>query len=315
MPDTPTIPGAAPRTSSRGATPSPVNEHGTRAGRTVRDVRSSMPAVAWWVVCLCLAVMFLYPLWVMLSMALKDPIEQGRIPPTFFPHAPGLANFTHLASVQGLNVFGNLLNSVAVTLASTVATVLVATLAGYALARARFWGSNIVFFLILATFMIPFQAIITPLFMVLKTLHLNNSLVGLTVVYVTFNLPFGLFIMRNSFAAVPGTLEEAAQVDGCGIFSALRHILLPIVAPGLVTTALLTFFASWNEFFAALILITDQSKFTLPVTLTLVTSGQFGTINWGALQAGVALTIVPCIVIYVLLQRYYVSGMLNGALK
>lgn len=281
----------------------------------LHDVRSSMPALAWWVVCLCLAVAFLYPVWVMLSMALKGPVEQGQIPPTFFPHAPGVGNFSRLASVQGLNVFGNLANSVLVTLAATVGTVLIATLAGYALVRARFWGSGLVFFVILATFMIPFQAIITPLFMVLKTLHLNNSLVGLTLVYITFNLPFGLFIMRNSFAAVPSTLEEAAQVDGCGVFSTLKNIMLPIVAPGLVTTALLTFFASWNEFFAALILITDQAKFTLPVTLTLVTSGQFGTVNWGALQAGVALTIVPCIVIYLLLQRYYVSGMLNGALK
>jgi multiple sugar transport system permease protein len=296
-------------------TPARTERHGSPVRRTLRDVRSSMPALAWWVVCLCLAVAFLYPLGVMLSMALKDPAEQGQIPPSFFPHSPSLANFTHLASVQGLNVFGNLANSVVVTLAATVGTVLVATLAGYALARAKFWGSNLVFFIILATFMIPFQAIITPLFMVLKTLHLNNSLVGLTIVYITFNLPFGLFIMRNAFAAVPPTLEEAAQVDGCGIFSALRSILLPIVAPGLVTTALLTFFASWNEFFAALILITDQAKFTLPVTLTLVTSGQFGTNNWGALQAGVALTIIPCIVIYLLLQRYYVSGMLNGALK
>ena len=288
---------------------------GSPARGRLHEIRSSMPALAWWVVCLCLAVAFLYPLWVMVSMALKDQAEQGRIPPTFFPHAPSLGNFTHLASVQGLNVFGNLANSVVVTLAATIGTVLVATLAGYALARAKFWGSNLVFFVILATFMIPFQAIITPLFMVLKTLHLNNSLLGLTIVYITFNLPFGLFIMRNAFAAVPSTLEEAAQVDGCGIFSALRNILLPIVAPGLVTTALLTFFASWNEFFAALILITDQAKFTLPVTLTLVTSGEFGTVNWGALQAGVALTIVPCIVIYLLLQRYYVSGMLNGALK
>jgi multiple sugar transport system permease protein len=302
---------------------SPADARRTTAARaerkgslgTLREVRSSMPALAWWVICLCLAVAFLYPIWVMLSMALKDPAEQGQIPPSLFPHSPSLANFTHLASVQGLNVFGNLANSVVVTLAATVGTVLVATLAGYALARAKFWGSNLVFFVILATFMIPFQAIITPLFMVLKTLHLSNSLVGLTIVYITFNLPFGLFIMRNSFAAVPSTLEEAAQVDGCGIFSALRNILLPIVAPGLVTTALLTFFASWNEFFAALILITDQTKFTLPVTLTLVTSGDFGTVDWGALQAGVALTIVPCIVIYLLLQRYYVSGMLNGALK
>jgi multiple sugar transport system permease protein len=300
---------ALPDTSAQPAS------RGSSVGRGLRDVRTSMPALAWWVVCLCLAVVFLYPLWLMLSMALKGPAEQGQIPPTFYPHAPTLDNFTQLAEVQGLNVFGNLLNSVVVTLAATVVTVLVATLAGYALARAKFWGSNLVFFTILATFMIPFQAIITPLFMVLQTLHLNNSLVGLTLVYVTFNLPFGLFIMRNSFAAVPSSLEEAAQVDGCGIFSALKNIMLPIVAPGLVTTALLTFFASWNEFFAALILITEQTKFTLPVTLTLVTSGQFGTVNWGALQAGVALTIIPCIVIYLLLQRYYVGGLLSGALK
>ena len=299
----------APRASAR-----VQDEERARPG-FLREVRASMPALAWWVVCVCLAVAFLYPIFVMLSMALKGPVEQGQIPPTVFPHAPTLGNFTRLSSVQGLNVFGNLLNSVMVTLSATVLTVIIATLAGYALARARFPGSNIVFFVALATFMIPFQAIITPLFMVLKTLGLNNSLVGLTIVYVTFNLPFGLFIMRNSFAAVPGTLEEAALVDGCGILSALRHIMLPIVLPGVITTALLTFFASWNEFFAALILLTDQDKFTLPVTLTLVTSGQFGTVNWGALEAGVALTIVPCIVIYVLLQRYYVSGMLNGALK
>lgn len=281
----------------------------------VRTFRASVPAVAWWAVCICLAIAFVYPLYVMLTMALKGPVEQGQIPPSLFPHAPTLSNFTKLASVQGLNVFGNLGNSVIVTLAATVGTIVVATLAGYALARAKFPGSNVVFFLILATFMIPFQAIITPLFMVLKTLQLNNSLLGLTIVYITFNLPFGLFIMRNAFATVPATLEEAALVDGCGIFSALRHIQLPIVLPGIITTALLTFFASWNEFFAALILITDQDKFTLPVTLTLVSSGQFGTVNWGSLQAGVALTIIPCIVIYVLLQRYYVSGMLNGALK
>lgn len=312
MADTRTAPVPLTTRDDRGTAPAATQPKGRG---WLGEVRHSMPAAAWWVVCLSLAVLFLYPLYVMLSMALKGAQEQGRIPPTAFPHAPTLENFTHLASVQGLNVFGNLLNSVMVTLAATVLTVVVATFAGYALARARFPGSNVVFFVALATFMIPFQAIITPLFMVLKTLGLNNSLVGLTIVYVTFNLPFGLFIMRNAFAAVPGTLEEAALVDGCGILEALRHIMLPIVMPGVITTALLTFFASWNEFFAALILLTDQDKFTLPVTLTLVTSGTFGSVNWGALEAGVALTIIPCIVIYVLLQRYYVSGMLNGALK
>jgi multiple sugar transport system permease protein len=280
-----------------------------------RGRRSRVPGAIWFAVCTLLALAFIYPLYVMLSMALKGPVEAGQVPPTLYPHDPSLVNFASLTGVQGLNVFHNVINSIVVTLAATVGTVLVAALAGYALARARFPGSNILFFVILATFMIPFQAIITPLFMVLKTLHLNNSLVGLTLVYITFNLPFGLFVMRNAFASMPSTLEEAAMVDGCGILGSLRHVALPIAVPGLVTTALLTFFASWNEFFAALILLTDQDKFTLPVTLTLVSSGQFGTVNWGALQAGVALTVIPCVIAYVLLQRYYVSGMLSGALK
>ena len=282
---------------------------------TIGDVRSTVPRAAWWVICIALTVMFLYPLYVMLSMAFKGPVEAGAIPPTLYPHDPSLANFERLSSVQGLNVFGNLLNSVWVTLGATLGTVVLSTLAGYAFARARFPGSGVLFFLALATFMIPFQAVITPLFKVLQVLNLNNSLVGLAIVYITFNLPFGLFIMRNSFAALPASLEEAALVDGCGILGAIRSVLLPVVMPGVITTALLTFFATWNEFFAALILITDQDRFTLPVTLTLVTSGEFGSINWGSLQAGVALTIIPCIVVYVLLQRYYVSGMLSGALK
>jgi ABC-type molybdate transport system permease subunit len=167
----------------------------------------------------------------------------------------------------------------------------------------------------LATFMIPFQAIITPLYTVLQSLNLQNSLVGLTLVYITFQLPFGIFLMRNSFAALPRELEEAAMVDGCGPLTAMWRVMLPVAIPGLITTALLTFFVCWNEFFAALILISDQSKFPLPVALTLIASGNLNTLNWGVLQAGVLVTVVPCIVIYLLLQRYYIGGLLAGALK
>ena len=166
-----------------------------------------------------------------------------------------------------------MLNSVMVSVGATLLTVVLARSAATRSRGCASRGSNIVFFAILATFMIPFQAIITPLFIVLKDLGLQNSLLGLAVVYTTFQLPFGLFLMRNSFAAIPGSLEEAALIDGCGILGALRRVMLPIVMPGVITTALLTFFTSWNEFFAALILITDQAKFTLPVTLTLISSG------------------------------------------
>lgn len=275
----------------------------------------AIPKIVWWIVCVALAAAFIYPLIVMIGMAFKAPIDQGVIPPTLLPNHWTLDNFIHLTDVGGINVFQNVLNSVIVSLSTTVGTVVVATLAGYALAKAPFPGRNIMFFGILATFMIPFQAVMTPLFLELRTLGLNNSLLGLTLVYITFNLPFGLFVMRNSFAALPNDLEEAALIDGTGILGAFRRIMLPLAMPGIITTALVTFFAAWNEFFAALILITDQSKFTLPVTITLVGAGQFGTINWGALQAGTALTTVPCVIIYLLLQRYYVSGMLSGALK
>jgi multiple sugar transport system permease protein len=290
---------------------------GARAEKTQpRAPRSRiMPRAAWWGVCAAAAVLFIYPLYVMIAQSLKNPQEAAQAPPTLFPHQFSTANYSGLSHTGGINVFDHIGNSAMVSIGATIATVILATLGGYAFAKLRFPGSNLVFFATLATFMIPFQAIITPLFMVLKTLQLNNSLIGLTLVYITFNLPFGLFVMRNAFASMPISLEEAAMVDGCGILGALRHVALPIAVPGLVTTALLTFFASWNEFFAALILITDQDKFTLPVTLTLVSSGQFGTVNWGALQAGVALTVIPCIIAYVLLQRYYVSGMLSGALK
>jgi multiple sugar transport system permease protein len=274
-----------------------------------------MPRVAWWGVCSALALLFLYPLYVMVAQSLKDPEEAAATPPTLYPHSLSTENYQGLSSGEGINVFDHVGNSAMVSVGATIATVVLSTLGGYAFARLRFPGSNIVFFATLATFMIPFQAIITPLYIVLKDFGLQNSLLGLTIVYTTFQLPFGLFLMRNSFASIPSTLEEAALVDGCGTLGAMWRVMLPVAVPGLITTALFTFFTAWNEFFAALILISEQAKFTLPVALTLISSGTFGAIDWGLLQAGVATTIVPCIVIYLLLQRYYVGGLLSGAVK
>jgi multiple sugar transport system permease protein len=267
-------------------------------------------------VCSCLALLFLYPLYVMLSQSLKSPGEAASAPPTLYPHHLSLSNFHALGGGStGLDVLRSAGNSLAVAVGATLATVVLSTLAGYGFARLRFPGSNLLFFATLATFMIPFQAIITPLYLLLNRLGLQNSLVGLVAVYTTFQLPFGLFLMRNSFAAVPRTLEEAAMIDGCNLPRALVRVILPVAVPGLITTALLTFFACWNEFFAALILVTDQNKFTLPVSLTVLSSGNLGSINWGVLEAGVAVTMIPCIVIYLLLQKYYVGGLLTGAVK
>jgi multiple sugar transport system permease protein len=280
------------------------------------SARRALPTAAWWAVCLCLAVIFLYPLYIMVVQSLKTPTEAAVAPPTFFPHHFSLHSFAALAdSATGIQFTQSLVNSILVSVGATIATVVLSTLAGYGFAKLRFRGSNALFFVCLATFMIPFQAILTPLFLVLLKLHLVNSLWGLGAVYTTFQLPFGLFLMRNSFAAIPDEMEEAAQLDGCGVLRSLWRVMLPVAVPGVITTALLTFFACWNELFAAIVLITDQSKFTLPVSLTELASGNLGSIDWGLLQAGVAVTVVPCLIIYLLLQKYYVGGLLGGALK
>jgi multiple sugar transport system permease protein len=169
--------------------------------------------------------------------------------------------------------------------------------------------------LILATIMIPFQSILTPIFLILTRLGLQNTLTGLSLVYVTLQLPFAIFMMRNSFDAVPLEIEEAARIDGANSLQLLNRVMLPLVWPGVVTVALFAFLNSWNEFLGALVLTTDQSKFTLPVMMTAVQSGRFGAIDWGAVQAGVTVMMAPCLVLFLLLQRFYIRGLTAGAVK
>jgi multiple sugar transport system permease protein len=282
-------------TLPRSTAPAP-NE--TRATASVRRRRTPiLPRAAWWVVCACLAVLFLYPIGVMLSQVTPQ----------------NLARITDAS--RGLSVLESAGNSLIVSVTATAVTVVVSVLAGYAFAKLPYRGSRVAFFVILITFMVPFQAVITPLYIVLRDIGLQNNLVGVALVLATFNLPLGIFLMRNSFAAVPSSLEEAAQLDGASAFGAMWRVMLPVALPGVVSTALLTFFAAWNDFFAALILITDQHLYTLPVSIGILsTDSQFG-VNFGLMQTGVTITVIPCVIVYLVLQRYYVAGLLGGALK
>jgi len=202
-----------------------------------------------------------------------------------------------------------------VALGTAAGTILLCTLGGYGFSRFSFPGKNVLFVLILITLMIPFQSILTPLYLVIRILHLQNTLTGLTLVYITFQIPFGIFVMRNVFEGVPKEIEEAALIDGCSEWSVLYRVMLTIVLPGIVTIGLFAFLNSWNEFLAALIFMTDSSKFTLPVLLLNATNGQFGSIDLGAVQAGVVVTMVPCLILFLILQRYYVNGLAAGAIK
>jgi multiple sugar transport system permease protein len=202
-----------------------------------------------------------------------------------------------------------------VTLGTVVFATVLSVLAGYGFARFRFRGKGVLFLVVLSTMMIPFQSIVPSLYLILDSLQLTNSLVGLVLLYSVFALPFGIFTMRAAFTAVPPAVEEAAIVDGASALTALRRVLLPMVTPGVATVALYAFFTAWNEFLAALIFTTRQERYTLPVMLANLQTGGGGTLNWGVLETGAVVAAVPCIVIFLILQRYYVAGLTGGAVK
>ncbi|MBV9446741.1 MAG: carbohydrate ABC transporter permease [Streptosporangiaceae bacterium] len=263
-----------------------------------------------------LSILFLVPLvWAVLRSFMQ---------PSDITAAPSARAFSHLtvANYSGLitgsiHILRYVGNSFLVAAGTAVLTAVLATLAGYGLGRTRFRfrGSNVVFALILVTLMVPFQAILTPLFLELSFLHLLDSRIGLVLFYSTFNLPFGVFVMRNSFMAAPTELEEAAYCEGAKVLTALRTVLLPLVMPGVATTMLYAFLFAWTEFLGALTFITNINRLTLPVALLNVETGTFGHVNFGFLIAGAVMAMVPCAVLYIALQRFYVTGITAGGIK
>jgi multiple sugar transport system permease protein len=266
------------------------------------------------VVAIVVAVAFVAPIvWSALS-SLKTPEEAAAVPPTVLPSQVSLQNYRILMHYdQGLLHY--LVNTVFLAGMTTVVTVVVSVLAGYGFSRYSFPFKRLLFGLVLVVLMVPFPALLLPLYLTLDRLQLLNSLVGLSLVLVTFQLPFAVFMMRNSFDSVPRALEEAARVDGARTYQVFRDVALRIVLPGIVTVALFAFLAAWNEFLGALIFLTNSDKFTLPVMLTNVQTGELGTVTYGPLQAGVTLAMLPCVALFLLLQRYYVNGLIAGSLK
>lgn len=281
----------------------------TTLGRGTR-----MSAVLWWITGLLLAVVFLFPLFSAITGSLKSPQELRQRPATLLPQEISFDAWRRLFDPSE-GVLQGITNSLFVAGATVVLTVFLATLAGYGLARYKFRGSGVIFAVILAGMMIPFTVLLTPISVVLREIGLFNSLLGVVFVYTTFQLPFCVFIMRNSFGSIPDEVEEAALLDGCKRSDVLLRVFVPLSVPGIATSAIFAFLNAWNEFLAALVLLTDQAKFTLPVVLQSNQIGRFGTVDWGLLDSGVVVSMVPCLLLFFLLQRHYVAGIFAGAAK
>lgn len=266
-------------------------------------------------VCLLIALIMVLPLVASVTASIKSTTEAAAVPPTYFPMSFSFDSYAKLWAYQsGLPTY--LFNSFATAFMTIAMTLLLTVPAGFALARFPIPGKELLFVFLLLALIIPYQALLTPIFLMFAQLKLTNSLLGLAIIHTAIQLPFSLYIMRNSFEAIPKELEEAAVIDGCSSFQVLVRICLPSVVPAMITVALFAFITSWNEFLGALVMMNKDATFTLPLILaaTRTATSQGGT-DWGLLQAGVTISVIPCVGIYLLLQKYYVSGLLSGAVK
>lgn len=254
------------------------------------------------------------PLVMSFLSSIKTPEEAAAVPPVYLPTALSLENYLAVIDYQA-GLWTYLSNSLIVAFLTILLCLLLSVPAGYALARFPIPAKEVLFLILLASMMIPYQAMLTPLYLLFTDLGLTNTHIGLAIVHTILQLPFSVYLMRNSFEGVPKEIEEASVIDGCSSLQKLRQVFLPLIVPGMVTVALFAFIMSWNEFVAALVFMSKETSFTIPVMLTGVSTGIFGVVDWGALQAGVIVAIIPCMLIYLLLQRYYVAGLLAGAVK
>jgi multiple sugar transport system permease protein len=255
-----------------------------------------------------LAIIFLFPLlWTVLASVSPQASTAQRI-------GYGFGNYATLY-VFGAGLPKILFNSFYLSILTVIVTIVLSSLGGYAFARFTFRGRDALFLLTLSILMVPFATLIIPLYVLLNAVGLANSIFGVALIVAMFQLPFATYMMRISFEAIPRELEESALIDGCGTFGVLWRVMMPAVVPGLVTVGLFAFLAAWNEFFAPLVMLTDPAKQTLPVAVANLRQQQMGAIDYGATESGVVVLALPCVILFLLLQRYYVRGFMSGAVK
>lgn len=254
-----------------------------------------------------MALAFMAPLmWALISSIAPSPGTAQR-------EGFGFANYVKLFS-YGYGLPHYLTNSLIVTVVATGVALFVTTTGGYAFARFRFIGKNTLFIIVLSVMMVPYAALLIPLLVWMKELGLQNNLIGVGLVLMLFQMPFGVFMMRNSFEAIPREMEEAALMDGCTSFQAFLRVMVPSVRPALVTVGLFTYLAAWNDFMVSLYLLSMQNA-PLPLALVNMRQQTMGVIDYGLTTAGVVVLTIPAVILFLLLQKYYVRGFMSGAVK
>ena len=260
----------------------------------------------------CYLVFLGFPLLWMLSVSFKGPRELVELHPHLIPSQATLQNYRDALTQNDLP--HSAWNSTKVATATAILTTLVGLPAAYVLARQKGLIARLGLGWILLSQMFPLVLIIIPLFLLLRQLHLTNSHIGLVFVYMVWTLPFILWMLQSYVRGIPRDLEEAAMVDGAGRLYVLRTVIAPLLAPGVVVTALFAFITSWNEFFLALVLLQTPDKTTLPLRLAQFV-GIEGIPRLGPLAASALLATLPSLLLFTIIQRWLTRGLLSGAVK
>jgi multiple sugar transport system permease protein len=255
------------------------------------------------------AAITLFPLVWMLSVSLMTPGEASTFPPPLLPALPTLANYRELFAHAGMGRY--LFNSVMLTTAVTLGSLVFNVGAGYAFAKLRFAGRDRIFRLLLAALVIPSQVAMVPLFLLLKHLGLVNTYGG--VIVPAMASIFGIFVVRQYALSVPDELLEAARIDGAGEFRIFRSVVVPVLKPIVVTLAVFTALGAWNDFMWPLIVLGDNDLYTLPVALASLSREHVQDNE--LMMAGSVLTILPVLLVFLVLQRYYIQGLMLGSVK
>lgn len=247
------------------------------------------------------------------SVSLKSNPEFFSTSPWSLPRSPTLDNYREAWTTAKIGTF--FLNSLLVTAVSVGATLIVSAMAAYVLARVTFKGNGALTTFFLLGLMIPGFLVIVPLYFLLRDLHLLGSLYGLILVYIATQIPFSIYVLTGFFKTLPQELEEAAYVDGASAMKVFLKVMLPLAMPGLASVALLNGLTIWNEFFFALVFLSDETKLTLPVGLFRLSINAQYSAQWTALFAGLVLAMIPVLVVFGIAQERITRGLTLGAVK
>jgi N,N'-diacetylchitobiose transport system permease protein len=293
-------------------TPAPEATHRRPLSRP-RNRRRSYATIAWNLVAIALCGVLGFPIYWMLVTAFKTSPDINHVVPEFWPHHPTVRGFRE---VLGDPIFRqNLLNSLVITLAAVLVSIVIGFLGAVAIARFRFAGRRVFVFTVLIVQMIPLLALTIPMSLLLDRFQLKDTLAGVAIAYLMFTMPYTIWTLRTFIANIPKDLDEAALVDGCSRWQTFYKIILPLVAPGLIATGVYGWILAWNEFVLANTLLLSNDKQTTMIYLLVFQSSPTHGADYGGLMAAATLTALPVVILFVVFQSRISAGLTAGAVK